>query len=73
MFVTKILLSTDLYGNNLGNVDRGVFSTDTISVQQVYLVWDDTITAHTPAVLHSPQDDDWGDEWPGLYKSSCVQ
>jgi hypothetical protein len=37
-------------------------SLDTITVQLVYLGLDDAFTAHPSAVLHSPQDDDWGDK-----------
>jgi hypothetical protein len=32
---------------------------DTISVQRVYLAWDNAIYAHTTAMLHIPQDVDW--------------
>ena len=42
------------------NVDIGLFSVDTITLQHVYLAWDNAIYAHTPAVLHSPQDVDDG-------------
>jgi hypothetical protein len=49
-----------------------LFSIDTITVQLVYLAWDDSINTHPLAVLHSPQDDDWGDEWPVLFKSISV-
>ena len=57
------------------NVDIGLFSVDTITVQQVYLAWDNAIYAHTPAVLHSTQGPKMlmTEEWPGLYRSSSVQ